>query len=132
MRTPRDPIYAGHRYPAEIISYSVWLYFRFPLSLRMVEEMLAARGISVTHETIRQWGLKFGREFANRIRRRALAVATNGTSMRWSSGFVTATPSGMHRKPRHAMRSCRCDGILPPAVSSAWKIRGVDREMRWR
>src|SRR6202040_3728245 len=71
MRTPRDPIYAGHRYPAEIISYAVWLYFRFPLSLCMVEEMLAARGISVTHETIRQWGLKFGREFANRIRRRA-------------------------------------------------------------
>ena len=71
MRTPRDPIYAGHRYPAEIISYAVWLYFRFPLSLRMVEEMLAARGISVTNETIRQWGLKFGREFANRIRRRA-------------------------------------------------------------
>ena len=71
MRTPRDPIYAGHRYPAEVISYAVWLYFRFPLSLRMVEEMLAARGISVTHETIRQWGLKFGQEFANRIRRRA-------------------------------------------------------------
>src|ERR1700730_13421661 len=72
MRTPRrDSIYAGHLYPAEIISYPVWLYFRFPLSLRMVAEMLAARGISVTHETIRQWGLKFGREFANRIRRRA-------------------------------------------------------------
>ena len=43
MMTRRDPIYAGHRYPAEIISYAVWLYFRFPLSLRMVEEMLAAR-----------------------------------------------------------------------------------------
>jgi putative transposase len=48
------PVYAGRRYPAEIISYAAWLYFRFPLSLRMVEEMLAARGISVTHETIRQ------------------------------------------------------------------------------
>ena len=71
MTTPRDPLYAGYRYPAEIISYAVWLYFRFPLSLRMVEEMLAARGISVTHETIRQWSLKFGQEFANRIRRRA-------------------------------------------------------------
>ena len=71
MRTPRDPIYAGHRYPAEIISYAVCLYFRFRLSLPMVEEMLAAHGISVTHETIRQWGLKFGREFSNRIRRRA-------------------------------------------------------------
>ena len=51
MTTSRDPIYAGHRYPAEIISYAIWLYFRFPLSLRMVEEMLAARGICVTHET---------------------------------------------------------------------------------
>jgi putative transposase len=68
---PRDPIYAGYRYPAELISYAVWLYFRFPLSLHMVEEMLAARGICVTHETIRQWGLKFGREFASRIRRQA-------------------------------------------------------------
>ena len=71
MTTPRDPLYAGYRCPVELISYAVWLYFRFPLSLRMVEEMLAARGISVTYETIRQWGLKFGREFANRIRRRA-------------------------------------------------------------
>ena len=47
--------YAGYRFPAEIISHAVWLYFRFPLSLRMVEEMLAARGIIVSHETVRQW-----------------------------------------------------------------------------
>jgi putative transposase len=71
MATSRDPLYAGYRHPAQIIGYAVWLYFRFPLSLRMVEEMLAARGISVTYEAIRQWGLKFGREFADRIRRRA-------------------------------------------------------------
>ncbi len=64
------PLYAGHRFPAEVISHVVWLYHRFPLSLRMVEEMLAMRGITVSHETIRQWGLKFGREFAARIRRR--------------------------------------------------------------
>ena len=62
--------YAGHRFPPELISYTVWLYFRFPLSLRMVEEMLAFRGIEVSHETIRQWGLKFGQKFANIIRRR--------------------------------------------------------------
>jgi putative transposase len=62
--------YAGHRFPAEVISHAVWLYFRFPLSLRMVEEMLAARGIVVSHETVRQWALRFGREFADRIRRR--------------------------------------------------------------
>ena len=65
----RSP-YAGHRFPAEVISHAVWLYFRFPLGLRMVEEMLAARGIVVSHETIRRWALKFGRDFANRIRRR--------------------------------------------------------------
>ena len=62
--------YAGYRFPAKVISQAVWLYFRFPLSLRMVEEMLAARGIIVSHETIRQWALKFGQDFANRIRRR--------------------------------------------------------------
>ena len=62
--------YAGHRFPAEIIGHAVWLYFRFPLSLRMVEEMLAVRGIVVSHETVRQWALKFGQGFANQIRRR--------------------------------------------------------------
>src|SRR3954454_9699375 len=64
------PSYAGHRFPAEIISYAVWLYFRFPLSLRHVDEILAARGITVSHETVRQWGLKFGQSIANQIRRR--------------------------------------------------------------
>ena len=62
--------YAGYRFPAEVISHAVWLYFRFPLGLRMVEEMLAARGVIVSHETVRRWALKFGQEFANRISRR--------------------------------------------------------------
>src|SRR3954463_7571794 len=69
MTTPASPRYARHRFPAEVISYAVWLYFRFPLSLRMVEEMLAARGIVVSHETVRQWALKFGQDIANQIRR---------------------------------------------------------------
>ena len=50
MSTSRDPLYRRHRFPPEVISYAVWLYFRFPLSLRMVEEMLAERGICVTYE----------------------------------------------------------------------------------
>ena len=62
--------YTGSRFPPEIISHAVWLYFRFPLSLRMVEEMLAARGILVSHGTVRQWARKFGQDFANQIRRR--------------------------------------------------------------
>jgi putative transposase len=53
MTTLRAPLYAGYRFSAELIIYAVWLYFRFPLSRRMVEEILAARGIAVTYETIR-------------------------------------------------------------------------------
>src|SRR5215208_6769294 len=68
--TPPCPSYAGHRFPAAIISYAVWLYFRFPLSLRHVDEIRAARGVVVSHETVRQWGLKFGQTFASQIRRR--------------------------------------------------------------
>ena len=70
MTTPCSPSYAGYRFPAEVISHAIWLYFRFPLSLRMIEEMLAARGIIVSHESVRQWALKFGQAFANEIRRR--------------------------------------------------------------
>ncbi len=70
MNSSHHPRYARHRFPAEVISHAVWLYFRFPLSLRMVEEMLAARGILVSHETVRQWALKFGQDFAKQIRRR--------------------------------------------------------------
>ena len=47
------PPYAGHRFPAEVISQAIWLYFRFPLGMRMVEEVLAARGVIVSHETVR-------------------------------------------------------------------------------
>jgi putative transposase len=70
MTIPARARYSGYRFPAEIISHAVWLYFRFPLGLRMVEELLAARGIIVSHETVRQWARKFGQQFANRIRRR--------------------------------------------------------------
>jgi hypothetical protein len=53
MKKFRSPLYARHRFPAEVISLAVWLYFRFPLRLRMVEEMLAAHGVEVSHETVR-------------------------------------------------------------------------------
>jgi transposase-like protein len=52
MMTSARARYAGYRFPSEIISHAVWLYFRFPLGLRMVEELLAARGIIVSHETV--------------------------------------------------------------------------------
>jgi putative transposase len=64
------PSYKGFRFPAEIISHGVWLYHRFPLSFREVEEMMLERGIVVSHETIRQWCAKFGQTYANALRRR--------------------------------------------------------------
>ena len=64
------PSYVGHRYPVEIISHAVWLYFRFTLSFRDIEELLASRGVIVTYEAIRQWTLKFGQDYANTLRRR--------------------------------------------------------------
>ena len=107
MTTPACPSYAGYRFPAEIISHAVWLYFRFPLSLRMVDELLAARGIVVSHETVRQWaeltkgsagaaggrsaeGLKFGQGFANQIRRRLPAAGD-----KWHLDEVVLTVAGV-------------------------------------
>ena len=64
------PSYRGHRYPVEIINHCVWLYFRFPLSFRAVEELMLARGVVVSYETIRRWCAKFGQAYANGLRRR--------------------------------------------------------------
>jgi len=56
----RPVSFKRHRLPAEVIRHAVWLYFRFTLSFRDVEEMLAERGIDISYETIRYWALKFG------------------------------------------------------------------------
>ena len=68
---PVDPaLYRRHRFPAEIISHAVWLYFRFNLSHRDVEELLAERGVQVSYEAIRLWCRKFGAAYAEQLRRR--------------------------------------------------------------
>ena len=67
---PAAALYRGYRFPPEIISYAVWLYLRFSLSLRDVEELLAERGVAVTYETLGQWVRKFGPVFAQELRRR--------------------------------------------------------------
>lgn len=67
----RSPVsYKRHRFPPALIAHAVWLYFRFPLSLRLVEEMLLERGIIVSYETIRCWAKKFGPDYARRLRRK--------------------------------------------------------------
>lgn len=64
------PSYTGFRFPVEVIGHCVWLYCRFPLSSREVGEMMLARGVMVSPETIRQWTGKFGQAYANGLRRR--------------------------------------------------------------
>lgn len=64
------PSYQRHRFPSQIISHAVWLYHRFCLSFREVEELLAERGITVTYETVRQWCQKFGPDYARKLKKR--------------------------------------------------------------
>ena len=67
--TPAPATYRRHRFPAEIISHAVWLCNVFSLSLRDIELILAGRGIGATHESVRRWCLKFGEEFARKLRK---------------------------------------------------------------
>ncbi len=69
MKT-KTPSSQRHRFPSEIISHAIWLYHRFSLSFREVEELLAKRGITVTYETIRQWCQKFGPDYARKLKKR--------------------------------------------------------------
>src|SRR3954454_14800046 len=106
MTTPTRARYAGYRFPAEIIGHGVWLYFRFPLGLRMVEELLAARGIVVSHETVRQWARKFGQPFANQIRRRLPRVGDKwhlDSSVRQTSLRLRLVGSNRGRAPAFRM-----------------------------
>jgi putative transposase len=63
-------MYSRYRFPGEIISYCVWLYYTFPLSYRDIEKMMLYRGIEVTYESIREWCQKFGQQYANQLRRK--------------------------------------------------------------
>ena len=63
-------LYKRHRFPAEVISHCVWLYYRFCLSFRDVEELMLERGIKLTYEAVRRWCLKFGGEYVRRLKRR--------------------------------------------------------------
>jgi putative transposase len=77
ITTPR---YKRHRFPAEIIAHAVWLHFRFPLSLRHVEDLRAERGIEVSFQTVAEWAAKFRRDYARSIRRRWEVLPTSGIS----------------------------------------------------
>jgi putative transposase len=78
-----------HRFPADVIRHAVWLYFRFTLSLRDVEEMLAERGVEVSYETVRCWTMKFGPQFARALKKRRPAP-----SPRWHLDEMVCSVGG--------------------------------------
>ncbi|RJG40444.1 IS6 family transposase [Mesorhizobium sp. DCY119] len=123
-RLARDPLYRRHRFPAEVIAHAVWLYFRFPLRLRMVEDMLAARGIIVSHQTIRLWAEKFGRHFAKGIRKRSAGRLGD----KWHLDEVVLTIRG---RKHWLWRAVDQDGfVLDVLVQSRRNARAAKRLMR--
>lgn len=83
------------RFPADVIRHAVWLYFRFTLSFRDVEELLAQRGIGVSYETVRCWTIKFGPQIAKKLQRRKAPPSRGGISTRWSATLaVSASTCG--------------------------------------
>ena len=81
--------YSRHRFPSEIIRYAVWLYFRFPLSYRDVEDLLEERGIDVSYETVRRWAQKFGQAYAKKLR-----TTRPRSDVRWHLDEVFVTING--------------------------------------
>lgn len=123
-RLARDPLYRRHRFPAEVIAHAVWLYFRFPLSLRMVEDLLAARGVIVSHQTVRLWAEKFGRHFANDIRNRS----SYRLGDKWHLDEIVVTIAG---KKHWLWRAVDQDGfVLDVLVQSRRSAKAARRLMR--
>ena len=94
--------YHRHRFLAEVIQYAVWLYFRFPLSFRDVEDLLAQRGIDVSYETVRRWSVKFGLAYARKLRRSHPPADT-----RWHLDEVFVSINGRNM---YLWRTVDCEG----------------------
>ncbi|MGK0172754.1 MAG: putative transposase [Gammaproteobacteria bacterium] len=98
------PDYRGYRFPSDIIAHAVWLFRRFTLSFRNVEDLLAERGITLSYETVRQWCHTFGPQYARRIKKRQ-----GPRGDRWFLDEVVVSIQG---KRRYLWRSVDQDGDL--------------------
>ncbi len=117
------PSYRGYRFPSEIISHAVWLYYRFALSFRDVEDLLAQRSITVTYETVRQWCLTFGPSYARTLRRRR---GRQGDTWHVDELFVT-----LNGRRRYLWRAVDEDGdVLDILVQSRRNRRAAVRFFR--
>ncbi len=115
--------YRRHRFPATVIQQAVWLYFRFPLSLRDVEDMLSQRGIDVSHETVRRWSFKFGLAYAKRLRR-----SHPPADVRWHLDEMFVSING---KVMYLWRAVDCEGeVLDVLVQSRRNKKAALKLMR--
>ena len=115
--------YKGFRFPAEIISHCIWLYFRFSLSFRDIEEIMAERGVVLTYETVRQWCLKFGQTYANALKHRRPK-----TGDKWHLDEVYLKING---KTHYLWRAVDQDGnVLDILVQSRRKKQAAKRFFR--
>ena len=115
--------YKRHRFPRQIIAHAVWLYFRFPLSLRLVQEMLLERGIALSYETIRRWALKFGPDYARRLKRKK-----PGPRDVWHLDEVVVSISG---EKRYLWRAVDQDGyVLDELVQARRNAKAAQRLLK--
>jgi putative transposase len=123
MMTTSKSIDRSDRFPADVIEQAVWLSVRFPLSLRMVEDLLAARGIIVSFEAVRCWAEKFGRIYASKIRRRAPQFGDT-----WHLDEVVISING---KRQCHVRAVDADGfVLGALVQSREGRRAAEKLLR--
>ena len=117
------PSYRRHRFPVEIIQHAVWLYFRFPLSFRDVEDLLAERGIDVSYETVRRWSAKFGLAYAKKLRR-----SHPSADVRWHLDEMFVSING---KTMYLWRAVDCEGeVLDVLVQSRRNNKAALKLMR--
>jgi putative transposase len=114
----RTVSYSRHRFPAEVIQHAVWLYFRFPLSFRYVEDLLSKRGIDVSYKTVRRWSVKFGLAYARKLRH---SNPHPHADVRWHLDEVFVRING---KCVYLWRAVNCEGeVLDVLVQSRWNKR---------
>src|ERR1700726_3411807 len=104
--------YRCHRFPSIVIQQAIWLYFRFALSYRDVEDMLAERGIDVSYETVRRWALKFGAIIARKLRR-----GRSRPDVRWHLDEVLVQPRRDRKAALKLMRKLlKKHGVAPDSI----------------
>jgi putative transposase len=113
----QNPNYHGYRFPPEIISYALWLYHRFCLSFRDVEELLANRGVTVSYEAVRQWCMKFGPLFDKRLRHRQGRLGDT-----WHLDEVFVTIQG---RRHYLWRAVDQDGDVLDILVQRWRDKGA-------